>query len=134
VGDPLKPKISEIETATDYENYKGRKDYAKNTVGGYYAARLGILEYLKNKKRQSSVLTLRFITNEYYMALGVWVVRQATRHALESKPIQFASEELMMKYASMLIKKKFSFKLDDLTNKSLLLKEMKTQKKLASFF
>jgi len=133
VGDPKKPRPGEIETATDYENYKGRKNYATNTVGGYYAARLGILEYLKKQKRQSSVLTLRFITNEYYMALGVWVVRQATRHALQSKPLEFSSKELMMKYASLLIKKKFSFNLNNLTDISMLLKEMRSQKKLTHF-
>ena len=133
VGDPKKPRPDEVETATDYETYLGRKSYASNTVGGYYAARLGILEHLKNKKRQASVLTLRFITNEYYMALGVWVVREATRNALKSKPIIFSSKDLMIKYASILIKKKFSFNLDNLTKRSLLLKEIKQQKKLTQF-
>jgi len=133
IGNPEELKLNEIETATDYEPYTGRKSYAINTVGGYYAARLGILEYLKNKKRQASVLALRFITNEYYIALGVWVVREATRNALKSKPIIFSSEDLMMKYASMLIKKKFTFELDNLTKKSVILKEIKNQKKLTQF-
>ncbi len=133
IGDPTKPKQEEIETATDFEPYSGRKDYASNTVGGYYAARLGILEYLKSKKRQASVLALRFITNEYYMALGVWVVREATRAALKSKPINFAYKELMMKYAYMIIKKKFSFELDAISKKSLMLKEMKQQSRLTKF-
>jgi len=128
VGDPSQPKKSEIETSTDYESYEGRKDYASNTVGGYYAARLGILEYLISKKRQASVLALRFITNEYYMGLGVWVVRQATRHALESKTIKFSSKELMLSYA-----RKFSFDAEELLKKSMLLKEIKEQKKLSSF-
>ena len=61
---------------TDYEDYFGRKDYAKETVGGYYAARLGILEEMKRTKRQASTLTLRFITDEYWAHLGVWVVRE----------------------------------------------------------
>ncbi|MEK6916398.1 MAG: hypothetical protein AABW92_01515 [Nanoarchaeota archaeon] len=133
IGNPNNPKMDEIETSTDYEPYAGRKTYASNTVGGYYAARLGILEYLKNKKRQSSVLALRFITDEYYMALGVWVVRQATRHALESETIGFASKELMLNYAHLLIKKKFSFDVKTLINQSVLLKEIKQQTKLSSF-
>ncbi|MBN2367968.1 hypothetical protein JXC34_03040 [Candidatus Woesearchaeota archaeon] len=134
VGNPNKPRPGEVETATDYESYAGRKDYASNTVGGYYAARLGILEYLKNKKRQSSVLALRFITNEYYMALGVWVVREATRAALKSRPIAFSSKELMLKYAKAFAKKRFSFDADSLLEKSLMLKNMKEQGKLNSYF
>ncbi|MEM4398045.1 MAG: hypothetical protein QW757_05480, partial [Candidatus Woesearchaeota archaeon] len=62
------------QTMSDYELYDGRKEYAENTVGGYYAARLSILEYLKEKKRQASVIAFRFISDEYYLPLGVWVV------------------------------------------------------------
>jgi DNA repair protein NreA len=43
VGKPGQTKSEEFETMTDFENYNGRNDYASNTVGGYYAARLGIL-------------------------------------------------------------------------------------------
>src|SRR3989344_223999 len=34
-----------IKASTDYEGFGGRKDYASNTAGGYYAARLPILEH-----------------------------------------------------------------------------------------
>ncbi len=121
------------EFSTDYEDYIGRKDYASNTVGGYYAARLAVLEYLKKNKRQASVLCLRFITDEYWAPLGVWVVREATRSALKSKPIKFASKELMLHYAKILIKKKFDYDLEDITVRSILLKELKEQKKLFDF-
>ena len=119
IGNPSKQE--QTETSTDYESFNGRTDYARNTVGGYYAARLGILEYLKNKKRQASVLTLRFITDEYYMALGVWVVREATRQALSSKPLVFSDKDLMLKYARAIISKKFNFNLDTLLRKCILL-------------
>ena len=132
IGDKTIP-MNKIETATDFEFYAGRKTYATNTVGGYYASRLGILEYLKNKKRQSGVIALRFITNEYYMAMGVWVVRQATRHALESSPIVFSDKGLMIKYANNIIKKKFNFNLEVLTKKSKLITHMNSQKKLIDF-
>ena len=87
----------------------------------------------KVPKRQASILALRFITDEYYMALGVWAVRQATRHALKSKPITFSDKNLMMKYAKLLIKKKFNFDLDYLITKSKLLSKIKHQKKLVQF-
>jgi DNA repair protein NreA len=133
VGDPKNPKPGEVETATDHEPYSGRKDYAKNTVGGYYAARLGILEYLKGKRRQGSVLALRFITDEYYMALGVWVVRQATRKSLESQPLSFSSKELMISYAKSLIRKKFNLDPDQFFNRSVLERELNSQRRLDAY-
>jgi hypothetical protein len=54
-----------MKASTDYEWYGGRKTYASNTAGGYYAARLPILEYLAKIKRQASVLTIRLETPSY---------------------------------------------------------------------
>lgn len=119
--------------ATDYENYRGRKSYADNTAGGYYAARMAILEKLKSMKRQGSCLCLRFITEEYWAPLGVWVVREATRNSMKSKPIEFSSEELMLRYARNFVKKKFGYDLDSILRESRLLKELKTQKRLVDF-
>ncbi len=118
---------------TDYESYYGRKDYAENTAGGYYTVRMGILEKLKELKRQGSVLALRFITDEYTMPLGVWVTLEATRKAMNSEPIRFSSAELMLEYAKKLAFKKFNFNLDNILGKSILLKSIKQQKKLAQF-
>nr|MCK4929554.1 hypothetical protein [Nanoarchaeota archaeon] len=122
-----------ITTMTDYEGYDGRKDYASNTVGGYYAARLPVLEYLKKIKRQSSVLLLRFITGEYYAPLGVWVVREATRKTLQKKPLNFGSKELMIKYVNALVKKKFGINVDFILKKSVLLNKLRTQKKIVEY-
>ena len=75
-----------------FNSFFGRKKYAENTVGGYYAARIAVLEQLRIIKKQSSVLALRFVDpNEYIAPLGVWVVREAVRRALKSKPIIFYS-------------------------------------------
>lgn len=123
-----------IQFSTDYEGYAGRKSYAQNCVGGYYAARLPILEKLKSMKRQASVLALRFITDEYYVPLGVWVVREATRKTLSAQSINFESKELMLNHAKGLIKKKFGYDLDNLLKDSVLLKNLKMQRKLTNFF
>lgn len=123
----------EVTTMTDYEGYDGRKDYASNTVGGYYAARLAVLEYLKKVKRQSSVLLLRFITGEYYAPLGVWVVREATRKALANKPLVFDSRDLMLKYVQGLVKKRFGLNVEPILRQSILLSNVKTQRKLGEF-
>lgn len=127
-------KMDELKTFTDYEGYEGRKKYAFNTVGGYYAARLPVTEHLVNKKRQGSALLLRFVTDEYWVPLGVWVVRQTVRRTLENKPMAFGSKELMFKYARSLLAKKFNYNVDRLLNRSKLLKEMKSQMKISSYF
>jgi hypothetical protein len=119
--------------STDHEFYDGRKYYADNTAGGYYATRHAVLEKLSQTKRQASVLALRFITNEYWAPLGVWVVREATRKSMSSKPIEFASKELMMKYAKAFVKKKFNFDIDKLLTTSKLMDYMEKQKRLGDF-
>jgi len=48
--------------------------YAENCAGGYYAARLLILQYLNSIKRQASVIALRIETPTYWAALGVWLM------------------------------------------------------------
>jgi len=119
--------------STDYENYEGRKEYAEECAGGYYAARLALLEKMKVLKRQHSALVLRFITPEYNIPLGVWVCREASRKALQEKSISFGSQELMFQYAEELIKRKFGFEINLLLKESHLLKEKKVQKSLNDF-
>ncbi|MBS3158707.1 hypothetical protein J4206_05460 [Candidatus Woesearchaeota archaeon] len=117
-----------IQFSTDYENYFGRKEYAEQCAGGYYTVRLGILERLKQLKRQGSVLALRFMTDDYSVPLGVWVTREATRKSVSNKPIVFGSKELLLNYAKIFAKKKFGMELGQVFGKSRLLAGMKQQK------
>lgn len=121
------------EFSTDHEEYYGRKNYAINTVGGYYAARFSILQKLKEKKRQASVLALRFITDEYWAPLGVWVVREATKKSMNSEPIEFSDKESMMKYAIEFVRETFGYDLNKILKESVLVKTLKTQKKLNEY-
>ena len=118
---------------TDYELFAGRTKYAENCVGGYYACRLGILEKLKQMKRQSSIVVLRFITDEYITPLGVWVVREATRKALVNE-FTFDSENSMLNYAQDLIKKKFNYDINNNLKQSHVLKHIRTQRSIKDFF
>jgi hypothetical protein len=122
-----------FESAEDYEGPFGRKDYASNTVGGYYAARLALLEYFTRKKMKGRVLLLRFITDEYWAPLGVWVVREATRNCFSSRELEFESAELMMHYASLFLRRKFSVSAEVFYRKSRLLKERSSQQTLDGF-
>ncbi len=122
-----------VNYSTDYEDWKGRKSYAENCAGGYYSVRLAILEKLARLKRKGSVLALRFITDEYTLPLGVWVTREAARKSLSGNPIEFTDRELMMKYISAFVNKKFSFDANMVLRQSKLLKNLKNQKKLSEF-
>ncbi|MGV8169180.1 MAG: hypothetical protein ACP5N3_03940 [Candidatus Nanoarchaeia archaeon] len=122
-----------FQSAIDYEGPFGRKTYASNTVGGYYAARLALLEYFTNKRMKGQVLLLRFITDEYWAPLGVWVVREATRNCFSSAKLEFENKELMQRYVSLFLRKKFGLAVEGIYNKSSLLKNMKNQKTLVDF-
>jgi len=75
---------------TDYEFYKGRKNYASNITGAYYAARKAACEYLYHIKRQARVLIFREVDSGYIVPLGVWVIRETVKNAMEENtPIIF---------------------------------------------
>ncbi|MHA1438420.1 MAG: Nre family DNA repair protein [Promethearchaeota archaeon] len=81
----LKPQIM-----TDTEFYGGRKAYASNITGAYYAARKAVCEYLFKIKRQARILIFREVSAGYVVPLGVWVIRETVNNAMESKnPILF---------------------------------------------
>ena len=62
-----------------------------------------------------------------------WVVREATRKSVQNKPLNFGSRELMVDYAKKLAKKKFGINLDVILSKSIIIRNIKTQKNLMSF-
>ena len=70
---------------SDYENATTGLDHYPRIAGAYFAAKLGILEYLtSSKKRKCSVLVLREIRPEYLVPLGVWQIREGVRDALRT--------------------------------------------------
>ncbi|MFA4819343.1 MAG: hypothetical protein WC613_00115 [Candidatus Aenigmatarchaeota archaeon] len=68
----------------EYEPFAGRTSYAEKQAGGYYASRLGVVEYLHKIKRQARVVVFREIYEGYTVPLGVWVVRENVRNAFSS--------------------------------------------------
>jgi len=124
---------SKIKASTDMENYDGRKNYAINTSGGYYATRLSILKYLESIKRQASVLVIRIETPSYWTSLGVWVVRESVKRAME-KNIDYKSMQEIINNAKKISNFKYNFDVSEILNKSKLLKNSKTQKNLIEYF
>ncbi len=124
---------NEVKAATDFESYDGRKSYARNTAGGYYAARLPILEYLDKIKRQASVLAIRIELPSYWAALGVWVCREACRKTLDKKSLSFQSREELIESAKKIGMIKFGFDSSKVFKKSKLIASL-NQKHLTEFF
>jgi len=120
----------EMKASTDFEPFSGRKNYAFNTAGGYYASRLPILEYLKKIKKQASVLAIRLETPSYWAALGVWVVRESVRKALNNRKMEFDNLEEFINGAKNISKAKFDFDCLEILKKSKLLTIIKTQRNL----
>jgi len=119
--------------STNYELFEGRKTYATETAGGYYSVRLAVTEYLLQRKRQASVLVLRFITDEYTLPMGVWVTREATRNALNSKPLQFSSRELAIKYLNIIIDRRFGYPAHHLLGRAYIFRNMRKQHSLHQY-
>jgi hypothetical protein len=61
-------------------------------------------------------------------------VREAVRKTMQSKPVNFESRELMLKYVAGLVKKKFGMDAAGFFQKSILLRQISSQAKLANFF
>jgi len=120
--------------AHDFEGFNGRKDYAKETAGGYYAARLSILKKLKDNKKIGSCIAIRFVTRDYFAPLGVWVVREAVDKALITKPIRFDSKEEMISYAQRLATRKYQIDLKAMIKESRLLNSILKQRQLPRCF
>jgi hypothetical protein len=125
---------SELKASTDLENYDGRKSYAFNTGGGYYATRLPIVEYLDKIKRQASVIVIRLETPSYWASLGVWVVRESVRKALSNRVMKFSSREEMLESVKKIALIKYNFDSDIVLKKSKLLSQVKTQTNLGKWF
>ncbi len=125
---------TEMKASTDSEGFGGRTSYANNCVGGYYAARLPITEYLNSIGRQASVLVVRFETPSYWAALGVWVVRESVRKAIDNGVMKFSDKKEFLDSVKKIGKIKYDFDCDLIFDKSKLLKIYGVQKNLQDWF
>ncbi len=122
-------KSKEVQIISDYESSFGRKSYASNVAGAYYAAKFVILEHLAKRRRQAAALILRSIGPGYFVALGVWQVRENVKLALANKPQTFSTvKELLLHLHGT-----SRFSENQILENSRLLKHFRTQKTLLSF-
>ncbi len=113
---------------SDYEDARGI-DHPPTIAGAYFAAKLGVAEYLAKNKIQSGILVLREIRPEYAIPVGVWQVREGIRSAMKEQPFIASSLDEGINHAC----KSMSISKLEWLAKGELLKKMK-QKSISDFF
>lgn len=127
--DPTYQQSTDFKVTVDFESYNGRKKYADNITGAYYAARLAVAEHLSRRKRQATALVFREIGPDYITPLGVWVIRETVRNALQKKPLKFSDVTLALQYLQFRLK----VPLEKYKHASHLLDQLKNQKKISAW-
>lgn len=120
----------EFHVINDFEEYGGRKDYASEVTGAYYAARLAVAEKLVEKRRQATVFVFREIGQTYNIGLGVWVIRETVKKSLEKNPIIFNSLNEAFSFISTHLQVPFNL----YEKKSHLVGKIRFQSRLSDFF
>ncbi|MEK6934746.1 MAG: hypothetical protein AABW46_02610 [Nanoarchaeota archaeon] len=121
-----------VNMGTDFEPFKGRTKYVEETAGGFYATRIAMLEYLSKIKRQGSCLVVRVETPDYWLGLGVFVVREAMRKTLKNKPYEIDTKEKALEHFKKQLFDKFRLDISNNLRYSKLLDAIK-QKKIFDF-
>ena len=98
-------------------------------AGAYFAAKLGVVEYLERKKIQAGVLVLREIRPEYAVPVGVWQIREAIRNAMKWEPYIAENLDDGINFAS----KRMSVSKPEWLSKGMLLNMLK-QKPISDYF
>jgi len=112
----------------DSEDARGI-DHPPAIAGAYFAAKLGVAEYLVQKKLQAAVLVLREIRPEYAVPVGVWQIREAIRAAMKKEPYIAGNFVDGVNFAS----KRMSISKSEWLSRGRLLKMLK-QKSISEFF
>ncbi len=113
----------------DYETIFARKKYADSVTGAYYVNRLALTEYLESIKRQATCIVMREIRPQYYAPCGVGILRETSREAFKNKPETFSTLQEALNTIQTRIKQPVA----NYTEKSIILKQKRAQKKMSEF-
>jgi hypothetical protein len=119
----------EPEVIHDWEDWRGIKGYANQTLGAYYAARLSVLEHLRKRRRQAKILVFREVTPKYYAPVGVWQIRLGVKKAFENPIGKFNTLEEALNG----VRKLLELPLEKYLIKSTVLKVREKQKTLDGY-
>jgi len=86
------------------QDREGMKKQGYSPISGaYYSARLAACEYLKKVRRSARVIIIRSISGDYWAPLGTWVIREATRKAMQNPPVICDSLDSAVGQASVIL-------------------------------
>jgi len=106
----------------------GRRSYASDLAGAYYASRLPVLEYLRRIRRQAGAIVFMEVYPEW-IPLGVWRFREICREALKKEPMKLNT----LKEGLDELGKRLQLPLERWIDKSTILRWYQTQKRLTCF-
>lgn len=118
---------------TDYESHNGRKQYASNCVGGYYAVRYSIARFLFDRKKQGSALTLRFVDKTYNTPMGVWVCREASNFDMAKCLGFFDNIDAALTNLNSFVMSLNIVNANDILKKSILLQKHRFQRRIMDY-
>lgn len=123
-------EMKEVHMSADHEFYEGRKNYAENVAGGYYATRLAVLEYLEENRRQAAAVIFREIGPGYQQSMGVWQCRENVRNAMKENSENFDSLDGVLKK----LESKLTVPIAEWKKNSKLLDRITHQRRIMDFF
>lgn len=116
------------DTEAIVQDREGMKKSSYSPItGAYYSARLAVTEYLARTGRVGRAIVIRSVSSEYWAPLGTWVIREASRRAMNSPAIPCETLSQAIDTASGILG--FSH----WTRHSTLIPELRTQKTLSEF-
>ncbi len=86
-------KLKKPEIIQEWEPFGGRKRYAEQQGGGYYASRLGVAEGLSRMRRQARVVVFREVHEGYTVPLGSWQILENVRNAFRQPCMKFSTRK-----------------------------------------
>lgn len=112
----------------DYELVWGRRSYASDLAGAYYAARLPVLEYLRGIRRQAGAVVFLEVYPEW-IPIGVWRFREICREALKKEPMKLES----LNEGLAELRKRLRLPMEKWVEKSKILEWYRTQTRITRF-
>ena len=123
-------ELSPQNASQDHETFSGKKKYAFNVTGAYYANRLALCEYLTKKQKQATAIFFREIRPEYNSPMGVGILRETSRHAFNKNPIKFQTLPEALNHINSQLKTDINY----YKNKSYILENFGKQQRLSQWF
>ncbi|MHA1636388.1 MAG: Nre family DNA repair protein [Candidatus Thorarchaeota archaeon] len=121
----LKPLVM-----TDHEWFKGRKTYASDITGAYYATRLPVLNHLAYRGKQAGAIVFMEVDPTRWVPLGVWRFREIAERALSVSGKKFNTLDEVIQEIDSHLRTPVSSWLDV----SAVYKEFNTQTLITDFF